>query len=106
MSLPWVYLIIAGLLEVCWAIGLKYTEGFTKLWPSIFTIITFAISMYLLAKAAQTMPIGTAYAIWVGIGVFGTVILGVYFFSEPMSLMRGGFFILLIIAIIGLKMTT
>ncbi|MBK9584325.1 MAG: multidrug efflux SMR transporter [Alphaproteobacteria bacterium] len=105
MSLAWVYLIIAGLLEVCWAIGLKYTEGFTKLTPSIFTIVTFSLSMFLLAKATHTLPIGTAYAIWVGIGVLGAVVLGVYFFNEPISLMRGFFVILLIISIIGLKIT-
>ena len=105
MSLAWVYLIIAGLLEVCWAIGLKYTEGFTKLTPSIFTIVTFSLSMFLLAKATHTLPIGTAYAIWVGIGVLGAVVLGVYFFNEPISLMLGFFVILLIISIIGLKIT-
>ncbi len=105
MSLAWVYLIIAGLLEVCWAIGLKYTEGFTKLTPSVFTIVTFSLSMFLLAKATHTLPIGTAYAIWVGIGVLGAVVLGVYFFNEPISLMRGFFVILLIISIIGLKIT-
>lgn len=105
MSLAWVYLIIAGLLEVCWAIGLKYTEGFTKLTPSIFTIVTFSLSMFLLAKATHTLPIGTAYAIWVGIGVLGAVVLGVYFFNEPISLMRGFFVMLLIISIIGLKIT-
>ncbi|MFT6346409.1 MAG: quaternary ammonium compound-resistance protein SugE, partial [Myxococcota bacterium] len=63
----WIYLVLAGILEICWAIGLKYTEGFTKLIPSIFTIITLALSIFLLAKAAQTIPIGTAYGIWVGI---------------------------------------
>ena len=105
MSLAWVYLIIAGLLEVCWAIGLKYTEGFTKLTPSVFTIVTFSLSMFLLAKATHTLPIGTAYAIWVGIGVLGAVVLGVYFFNEPISLMRGFFVILLIISIVGLKIT-
>lgn len=65
MNTAWIYLIIAGLLEVCWAIGLKYTNGFSKLWPSVFTIGTLAVSMFLLAKAAQALPIGTAYAIWV-----------------------------------------
>ncbi len=105
MSLPWIYLIVAGLLEVCWAIGLKYTEGFTKLTPSIFTIVTFSLSMFLLAKATHTLPIGTAYAIWVGIGVLGAVIFGTYFFNEPISLMRGLFVVLLLVSIVGLKMT-
>lgn len=103
MSLPWIYLIVAGLLEVCWAIGLKYTEGFTRPVASIFTIITFSLSMFLLAKATHVLPIGTAYAIWVGIGVLGAVIFGAYFFNEPISLVRGFFVVLLLIAIIGLK---
>lgn len=106
MSLSWIYLIIAGLLEICWAIGLKYTDGFTRLWPSVFTLVTLAGSMFLLAKAAQTLPIGTAYAIWVGIGAFGAAVLGMALFGEPASPMRLLFLGLLIVAIIGLKMTS
>lgn len=106
MSVAWIYLIIAGLLEICWAIGLKYTEGFTRLWPSVFTLVTLAASMFLLAKAAQTLPIGTAYAIWVGIGAFGAAVLGIYLFGESASIMRLVFLGLLIVAIIGLKMTS
>lgn len=105
MSLAWVYLGIAGILEVCWAIGLKYTDGFTRLWPSVFTLITLAASMFLLAKAAQTLPIGTAYAIWVGIGALGAAILGIFLFQEPVTAARLGFLGLLLVAIIGLKMT-
>lgn len=78
MSSAWIILLFAGLLEICWAIGLKYTEGFTRLYPSIFTLVTLAGSMYLLAKAAQTLPIGTAYAVWVGIGAIGAGILGIF----------------------------
>ncbi len=106
MSLAWGYLILAGLFEVCWAVGLKYTEGFTKPLPTIFTIVTLALSMYLLAKAVQTIPIGTAYAIWVGIGALGAVTLGVILFQEPLSALRVLFVTLLLISIIGLKMTS
>lgn len=104
--MAWVYLFVAGLLEICWAIGLKYTEGFTRLWPSIFTLATLAGSMYLLAKAAQSLPIGTAYAIWVGIGALGAAILGIFLFHESASLLRLGFLALLLIAILGLKFTS
>lgn len=106
MSIAWIYLILAGLLEVCWAIGLKYTDGFTRLWPSVFTITTLAASMLLLAKAAQTLPIGTAYAIWVGIGALGAAILGIVLFNESASLMRIAFLAMLLIAIVGLKFTS
>lgn len=106
MSIAWIYLTIAGLLETCWAIGLKYTEGFTKPAATIFTITTLAFSMFLLARAAQILPIGTAYAVWVGIGVLGTVFWGAYLFNEPISLLRGFFLFLLLASIIGLKATT
>lgn len=102
----WVFLLIAGLLEVCWAIGLKYTEGFTKLTPSIFTIVTLALSMYLLARASEVLPIGTAYGIWVGIGALGAAILGIVLFNETASLARICFLALLLISIIGLKLTS
>lgn len=105
MTSAWVYLLFAGLLEICWAVGLKYTDGFTRLYPSIFTIGTLAGSMYLLAKAANTLPIGTAYAVWVGIGAVGAGILGVILFKEPVTLPRLAFMILLVISIIGLKAT-
>lgn len=105
MTLAWVYLFFAGLFEICWAIGLKYTEGFTRLWPSVFTIVTLAISMVLLAKAAQILPIGTAYAVWVGIGAVGATILGVILFGEPVTIWRIACVVLLIAAIIGLKLT-
>lgn len=102
----WVLLVIAGLLEVCWAIGLKYTEGFTRLGPSIFTLITLAGSMYLLAKASQTLPIGTAYGIWVGIGALGAAVLGIVLFQESASPSRIFFLSLLLVSIIGLKVTS
>lgn len=102
----WIILIIAGLFEVCWAIGLKYTEGFTKLMPSIFTLVTLAASMYLLAKASQNLPIGTAYGVWVGVGALGAAILGIVLFKESASPSRIFFLALLLISIVGLKLTS
>lgn len=101
--MAWILLFIAGLLEVAWAIGLKYTHGFTRLWPSVFTITAIGASMYLLAVAARTLPIGTAYAVWVGIGAAGTAILGVWLLKEPVSPARVVFLVLLVISIVGLK---
>lgn len=105
MSNPWVLIVIAGLLETTWAIGLKYTNGFTRLVPSLVTIAALAGSMYLLARAAQTLPIGTAYAVWVGIGAVGASILGITLFKEPASASRLLFLTLLIGSILGLKFT-
>lgn len=105
MAIAWIYLIIAGLFEAVWAIGLKYAEGFTKLWPSVITIVAMAISLYFLALAIKTLPVGTAYAIWTGIGAFTTAILGVVLFSEPIHFSRIFFLILLLVSIIGLKFT-
>ena len=102
----WILLGVAGLLEICWAIGLKHTNGFTKVIPSIFTLITLAGSMYLLAKASQVLPIGTAYGVWVGIGALGSAVLGIFLFQESASPLRIVFLGLLLIAIIGLKMTS
>ena len=104
--MAWLYLIVAGLLETGWAIGLKYTEGFTRLWPSVFTIAAIAASMFLLALAAKTIPIGTAYSIWVGIGAVGAVILGIILFDEPRDFARLAFVGLLIVSLVGLKLTT
>lgn len=101
----WIILTFAGLLEVCWAIGLKYTQGFTKLTPSIFTITCLAGSMYLLAKAAQVLPIGTAYGVWVGIGALGAAVVGILLLNESASPARISFLFLLLISIIGLKLT-
>ena len=102
----WIILLIAGLFEVCWAIGLKYTQGFTKPVPTAFTLVTLAISMYLLARASEVLPIGTAYGVWVGIGAMGAAILGVFLFNESASPARLFFLGLLLISIIGLKMTS
>ncbi|KTD65955.1 quaternary ammonium compound efflux SMR transporter SugE [Legionella shakespearei] len=105
MLLAWIYLVFAGLLEVCWAIGLKYTDGFSKFVPSLLTLIAIAGSMFLLAKAAQSLPIGTAYAIWVGIGALGTAVMGIILFQEPLSVLRILFLLLLLVSIVGLKYT-
>ena len=102
--LVWIILVIVGLLEIVWAIGLKYTKGFTLFFPSLITLIAMAASMYLLGLATKTLPIGTAYAVWVGIGVVGSSILGVILFKEPANWLKVIFILLLIISILGLKM--
>ena len=102
----WLQLLIAGLLEVCWAVGLKYTDGFRKPLPSLFVLVTLAGSMFLLASAARTLPIGTAYAVWVGIGALGAAIFGIVLLRESTSPLRLVFLALLLIAIVGVKMTS
>ena len=104
--MSWLILSIAGLLEICWAIGLKYTQGFTKPIPSVLTIIAIIASMYLLAKASENIPIGTAYSVWVGIGATGASILGIFLFNEQASISRMIFLFLLVFSIIGLKVTS
>lgn len=102
----WVYLIIAGVLEIGFASTLKLTEGFTKVIPTAIFVFFAIFSFYFLNKAAQTIPVGTAYAIWTGIGAFGTIIVGIFFYSEPASLLRLFFLMTLIISIIGLKLVS
>jgi len=104
--MAWAILIAAGLFEVGWAIGLKYTEGFTQLWPTIGTILAIIISLWLLGIAMQSLPVGTAYSIWVGVGVIGTVTLGVVLFGEPVNAARLISVAFIITGIIGLKLTT
>jgi quaternary ammonium compound-resistance protein SugE len=103
--MAWLLLVVAGLLETGWAIGLKYTEGFTRPLPSLLTGLAIAGSMYLLALAARTLPIGTAYAVWVGIGTVGAVLLGILLFQESASPARLAFLGLLVLALVGLKLT-
>lgn len=103
--MAWILLVIAGLLETGWAVGLKYTDGFTKLVPSVLTVLGIVVSMVLLAIAARTLPIGTAYAVWVGIGAAGAVVLGIVLFHEPVNPARLFFLGLLLVAIVGLKFT-
>lgn len=103
--MAWVLLIIAGLLETGWAIGLKYTEGFTRPLPSALTLAAIIVSMLLLSHVARTIPIGTAYAVWVGIGAFGAAVLGIVLLGESASPARLFFLALLLVAIVGLKIT-
>lgn len=100
----WAQLIVAGLLEVCWAIGLKYTDGFRRPWPSLFVVVTLIGSMLLLGSAARTLPIGTAYAVWVGIGALGAAVLGIVLLDESATPMRLFFLGLLLVAIVGVKL--
>ena len=104
--MAWVLLFIAGLLEVGWAIGLKYTEGFTRLWPSVFTGAAMAASVVLLGIAMKSLPVGTSYAVWVGIGAVGTAILGIVLFDEPANAGRLISLGLILAGIIGLKLAT
>jgi quaternary ammonium compound-resistance protein SugE len=104
--MAWIFLFIAGIFEIVWAIGLKYTEGFTKLFPSVITVLGMAISFYFLSMAVKTLPIGTAYAIWTGIGAAGAVILGMVLFGEPRNLLRLMFVAFILVGIIGLKATS
>ncbi len=103
--MAWFILVVAGLLEVVWSLGLKYTQGFTRLVPSLVTGGAIVASMFLLARAARTLPIGTAYAVWVGIGALGAAVGGVILFKEPISAARGAFILLLLVSIVGLKLT-
>jgi quaternary ammonium compound-resistance protein SugE len=101
--MAWFWLVIAGLLEIVWAVGLKYTDGFTRLWPSVATVATFLASLYFLALAVRTIPIGTGYAVFTGIGAVGVAILGMVLFNESRELMRIGFILLIVAGIAGLK---
>ena len=100
--MAWLILIVAGLIETGWAIGLKYTDGFTKPWPTVFTVVGIAASMLLLAVAARSIPIGTAYAVWVGVGAAGAGVLGILLLGEPATTARLFFLTLLIVAVVGL----
>lgn len=102
----WFILFIAGLFEVGWAIGLKYTEGFTRLWPTLGTLVALVISMGLLGVAMKSLPVGTAYAVWVGIGAVGTAILGIVLFGEAATPGRLISLALIVAGIIGLKLAT
>ncbi|HAC70757.1 MULTISPECIES: quaternary ammonium compound efflux SMR transporter SugE [Aliarcobacter] len=104
--MSWTILFLAGIFEIFWAVGLKYSDGFTKLIPTIFTIVTMIISFYLLSLALKALPIGTAYAVWVGIGTVGTVIAGIMLFGESMTLIRVISILFILIGIVGLKFTT
>ncbi|XXX73597.1 quaternary ammonium compound efflux SMR transporter SugE [Sorangium sp. So ce134] len=104
--MSWLLLFLAGLLEVCWAIGLKYTQGFTRPLPTALTIAAIIASLGLLEAASRTLPIGTAYAVWVGIGAFGAAIAGIVLFGEPAAPARLGFLVLLVVSVLGLKLSS
>lgn len=103
--MAWVYLFSAAVFEIGWAIGLKYTQGFTKFWPGVLTITAMVVSLTLLAMAVRTIPIGTGYAIWTGIGAVGTAILGVILFGEPLTAWRVICLLLIVGGVVGLKFT-
>ena len=104
--MAWLYLFVAGLMEIAWAVGLKYTEGFTRLWPSVWTGAALVLSMLLLAAALRTLPLGTAYAVWTGIGAVGTAALGVILFGESASPARVASIAFIVAGLIGLKLTS
>jgi quaternary ammonium compound-resistance protein SugE len=104
--MAWISLLIAGLFEIGWAIGLKYTDGFSKLWPSVWTVASMIVSLLFLEYALRTLPVGTAYAIWVGIGAVGTAILGMWLFNESRELARIICLLLIVAGVIGLKFVT
>ena len=102
--MAWVYLLLAGVFEIGFAIGLKYTEGFTRRWPSVGTVVAAGISLWLLTQALRTIPVGTAYAIWTGIGAVGVATLGMVLFSESTSPARLGCIALIVAGVVGLKL--
>lgn len=104
--MSWITLVIAGMLEVVWAVSLKYTNGFSRLWPTVGTVLAIIASIWLLAIAMKSLPVGTAYAVWVGIGAVGTAIAGVILFGESANIGRILSLILIIVGVIGLKLST
>jgi quaternary ammonium compound-resistance protein SugE len=101
----WAILLVAGLFEIGWAVGLKYTEGFSRLWPTVWTILSMVLSVGLLGVAMKTLPVGTAYAVWVGVGAIGTALLGIILFDEPANAARLVSLALILAGIIGLKLS-
>lgn len=104
--MPWLWLIVAGLLEIAWAVGLKYTDGFARLWPSVVTVTLMLASFWCLAQAVKGLPLGTSYAIWTGIGAVGTAVAGILLFKEPATAARLVCMVLIVAGIAGLKLTT
>jgi quaternary ammonium compound-resistance protein SugE len=104
--MAWVYLVVAGLFEIGWATGLKYTEGFTRLWPSLWTALSMALSVWLLAVALKTIPVGTGYAVWTGIGAAGTALAGMILFGESRAMIRIASIAVIMAGILGLKLST
>ena len=106
MSKYWIVLLIAGLFEAVWVVSMKYSEGFTKLYPSIVTIVAMIVSMYLLSYSVKSLPVGTAYAVWTGIGILVSVVAGMFLFNESKELIRLFFIFLIFAGIVGLKIVT
>jgi quaternary ammonium compound-resistance protein SugE len=104
--MAWVYLLLAAVCEVSWAVGLKYTQGFTRLWPSVFTVLGMLASFVLLSQAVKTIPIGTGYAVWTGIGAAGTALLSLYLFREPATVARLFCVAMIVAGVVGLKLTS
>ena len=104
--MPWIILVLAGLFEIGWAIGLKYTEGFTRLWPSVWTVAAMIVSLGLLGLAMKSLPVGTSYAVWVGVGAVGTAILGIVLLGEPATAGRIASLALIVAGIVGLKLSS
>ena len=104
--MAWVLLVVAGLLEVGWSVGMKYTDGFTRLWPTVWTVFAMIVSLWLLGIAVKTLPVGTAYSVWVGVGAVGTVVLGIALLDEPANTARLISVGLIIAGIIGLKLAS
>ena len=104
--MAWIVLVLAGLFEVGWAVGLKYTEGFTRLWPTVGTVVALVASVVLLGVAVRTLPLGTAYAVWTGIGTVGTAVLGIVLFGEPATALRLCCIALIVAGIVGLKLAS
>ncbi|WP_406655980.1 multidrug efflux SMR transporter [Methanolobus sp. ZRKC2] len=102
--MEWIYLIIAGIFETGWAVGMKYSEGLTRLYPTVFTVLCLIISMLLLEKSLRVLPVGTGYAVWTGIGIIGTTILGIFLFNESMDILRILCIMSITLGIIGLKL--
>jgi quaternary ammonium compound-resistance protein SugE len=105
-SLAWTCLVLGGLFEIAWAIAMKYSQGFTRLWPTVWMVIAMALSLWLLGLAMKSMPVGTSYAVWVGIGAVGTAILGIVLFNEPAHAARLASITLIVAGIIGLKLAS
>lgn len=106
MSAAWIFLIVSGLFEIGWALGLKFTEGFTRLWPSLITVLAMMASFYCFSQSLRTIPLGTGYAVWTGIGAAGTAILGILWFREPATVARLVCIGLIVGGIVGLKFTS
>lgn len=104
--MSWTFLLVAGLFEICWAIGLKYTDGFSRFWPTAGTLVAMAASFGFLAQALKSIPVGTGYAVWTGIGAAGTAILGIFLFAESVSIVKILSLLCIVLGIIGLKGST